>query len=305
MVRGLVIRQGFMVLDLALGLLVIVTAGIVVQRTLEAPRTVEAVQGMTGTEEARSVQFALEVGPREAYNSIVSSGLFGDAGRMSRGAEPLVIEEEPAGIVEDTSLNLRLLGTIALSPNDPFAAAFIEDRDQRFAQGYGLGDEVVEKVKLIEVYQREVYLLNERNTPPTKERLRMDEDAEAPGAASPVPKRLVSASSSGTERVALNRQEFIQELYANYADLVTKVTPEMYRDENGKVIGVTAPNISQVSLARKLGLQDGDVLTTVNNDSIDSEQKIMEVVQKYRNADAFRIGILRNGKPKVITYSLK
>lgn len=304
MVRGLVIRQGFMIVDLVLGLLVIVTVGIVVQQMLEAPRTVEAVPGMTGTERARTVQFALEVGPREAYNSITSSGLFGDAGRMSRVAEPRAIEEEPAGIVEDTSLNLRLLGTIALSPQDPFAAAFIEDRDQRFAQGYGLGDEVVEKVKLAEVYQREVYLLNERNTPPTKERLRMDEEADAPGTASP-PKRLVSASPSTAERVALNRQEFIQELYTNYADLVTKVKPEMYRDENGKVIGVTAPNISQVSLARKLGLQDGDVLTTVNNDSIDSEQKIMEVVQKYRSADAFRIGILRNGKPKVITYSLK
>ena len=97
----------------------------------------------------------------------------------------------------------------------------------------------------------------------------------------------------------------MQDLYANYADLVTNVKPELARDANGNVIGVTAPNIGQVPLAQKLGIQDNDVLQTVNNEQIDSEQKILEIVQKYQTATSFRIGIMRDGKPKVITYRLE
>jgi type II secretory pathway component PulC len=141
-------------------------------------------------------------------------------------------------------------------------------------------------------------------SPPGEERLAMGEGdpmvmAQRPAAAAPV------VNDSRTERITLNRDEMIQDIYASYTDLITKVRPEMYRDANGNVIGVTADNISQVPIAAKLGIADGDVLQTVNNEQIDSEQKIMEMVQKYRNAGSFRIGILRNGKPKVITYRLE
>jgi type II secretory pathway component PulC len=82
------------------------------------------------------------------------------------------------------------------------------------------------------------------------------------------------------------------------------VKPELARDESGNVIGVTADNIGQVPMARKLGLGDGDILQTVNNEQIDSEQKIYEVIQKFQNANSIRIGVMSGGKPKVITYRL-
>ena len=95
----------------------------------------------------------------------------------------------------------------------------------------------------------------------------------------------------------------MEELYVNYADLVTKVKPELYRDASGKVAGITAANISDVPLAKQLGLKDGDILQTVNNEKIDSQQKILDMVQKYQNADSFRIGIMRNGKQEIVTFN--
>jgi type II secretory pathway component PulC len=169
---------------------------------------------------------------------------------------------------------------------------------------YALGQDIVDKVKLLEVYPREVVLLNERNTPSTRERLRMEDlDTASPATTVTAARRMPERAPAGNQ-IELNRQEFVQELYMNYADLVTKVKPEMYRDASGNVVGVTAQNIGQVPLAQKLGLADGDVLQTVNNEAIDSEQKIMEMVQKYSDSNVFRIGILRNGRPQVITYRL-
>ena len=303
MVRGLLIRQAFILLDLALAAGIVLAAASVAYKLIEAP--VEAEPGSATAAALGDLAQSLQaIPPRSEYDRVVSSGLFGNAGLE---AQPVAVEEtvpEGEGEIEDTELNLRLAGTVALSPTDPFASAFIENLDQRGTpMGYALGQEVVEKVKLDEVYPREVFLLNERHTPPKRQRLRMDDPATAPppGSNAPAPGPGVASS---TNRVDLNRQEFVQELYTNYADLVTKVRPEMYRDASGKIAGVTAQNISQVPLAGKLGLQDGDVLQTVNNEMIDSEQKILEMVQKYQNSGSFRIGILRNGQPQTITYNL-
>ena len=79
---------------------------------------------------------------------------------------------------------------------------------------------------------------------------------------------------------------------------------EISRDESGNVLGITAPDISKQPLAQKLGFKDNDILQTVNNERIDSEEKIMEIFQKYQNANSFRIGIIRDGQPRVLNYRL-
>ena len=312
MVRALVIRQVFIVLDFALAALIVITASLVGMQLVEpAPRADASVFEGSSDESADGGAFQLpEVAKRKAYNGLVKSGLFGEAGRFDPTEEPPPPPPEPKEEeAEDTQFNLRLVGTTAVGPESRFSSAFIEDLDQRTGvQTYKVDGEVLEKVKLAEVYQREVILLNERNTPATRERLRMDEEGEGESERVQVARRrtrpLPKPDSSRSERITLDRQEFIKDLYTNYADLVTKVKPELYKDANGKVVGITAKNISQVPLARKLGFVDGDVLQSVNNERIDSEQKILEMVQKYRNASSFRVGVMRNGKPKVITYRL-
>jgi type II secretory pathway component PulC len=306
MVRVLAIRQVFALMDLALVLLIAVTVVVVGWQIVHPalPAVADTAKELLAAR-ADGKPETPTVGPRSQFDALIGSGLFGEAGRWTPDQKPPEPDKADAGPVTETTLNLALHGTISLSPTDPFAAAFIEDKDQRTTHGYSLGQNVVEKVKLVEVFPREVLLLNERNTPATKERLSMTEtegeqEKTASNAAANVPVR-----ATGPDKIQLNRNEFIQDLAVNYADLVTKLKPEMARDDAGKVIGVTASNISQVPIASKLGLSDGDVLQTVNNEPIDSEQKIMEMVQKYRNANTFRIGVLRGGKPTVLTYSLE
>jgi type II secretory pathway component PulC len=310
MVRGLIIRKTFIVIDLALAVLVAAVVGLVameMNRVIPGPDTVVPEAGTAAEPTAEPLP---QVGDRAEYASLKQSGLFGEAGKWdpkaaAAAAPPPTPPPEPD--VSESTLNLRLLGTVALGARSKFSTAFIENLDANDrGRGYWVGDQVLDSVKLEEVLAREVIVLNERFTPPKRERIKMDEEESVPGAAAvgpSVPATSPLPGSAPSERVSLKRDEVMQDLIKNYESL-TALKAEMAKDDKGNVIGVTAPNISQVPMAQKLGFKDKDILQTVNNEQIDSEQKIMEMVQKYQTATSLKIGIMRDGKPKVITYQL-
>ncbi len=310
MVRGLVIRKTFTVIDLLLMALVAVVVGLVaveMNRIIPGPDT--ALPAGDGTA-APATQSLPMVASRGDYAALKQSGLFGEAGKWdpkSAPPPPPVVEQKPPEEQpsEDTALNIRLIGTVALGETSKFSTAFIENLDTNDrGRGYAIGDQIMDNVTLQKVAKREVYILNKRFDPPKTERLRMEEtELET----APVTKNTSAPAPPAeppSDHVTLKRDEMVQELYKNYSDLVTNLKPQLAKDDNGNVLGVTAPNISQVPMAQKLGFQDNDILQTVNNEQIDSEQKILEMVQKYQTASSFRIGIMRDGKPKIITYRL-
>lgn len=309
MVRGLVIRQLFLVINLALVGLILFAAVSVVLQMVNPPKA-ESAQEINldgGGDSAASV--AAELRERTAYNSIMENGLFGEAGLFKVEEAPVaqVVEKPAEGPVVETELSLKLWAVTSLSPKSPFASASIEDTTQKTGgQLFHIGNPVVEDVILEEVHSRWVILLNNKKSPPERERLSMDEEEGEGGAdVGAMASRSRSTTTLPNQEVEVDKNAFITELSASYTELMTQVKPELVRDENGKVTGITAADISDVPLAKQLSLENGDVLQTVNNEKIDSEQKILEMVQKYQDAGSFRIGIMRNGKQKVITYNFR
>lgn len=303
MLRSILIRQTFVWVDLTLAVLFIGTAGMVIY-TLLQPATVDLNTKLANLDVESAAALALPtIDTRAAYDELIKSGLFGDA---AKNEAPVVVPEVEETPVVETKLNLHLIGTTSLDEK-LFASAIIQEGDQPTgAAMYVVGEKIMDKVTLLEVGDREVYILNETSGTGKRERLSMD-DKEAGAlvnAAAPAPAPEPEAPSGGVQRITLNRDELMTDIMTNYTDIATKLKPELARDESGNVIGVTANNISQVPMARKLGLGDGDVLQTVNNEQIDSEQKIYEMIQKYQNAASIRIGVMSGGKPKVITYRL-
>jgi len=255
MVRGLVIRQLFLFADVVLIGLIVFTVGMVLVRVVNTPKVTLAANQVASASPSDDESLIGELGDRMAYTIIQKNGLFGNAGRLKMTApapEPVPIPLPVDESLEETALNLKLWGTTSLSPTSPYATASIEDASKRARQLYTIGDDVVDNVTLEEIHQRWVILLNRRESPPRRERLSMDDEEEGEQLAS----RSVSNSSSArptvlpSERVELNKTDFVRELYENYADLVTKVKPEVYRDANGNVVGVTAPDIGDIPLAK-------------------------------------------------------
>ena len=308
MVRGLFIRQTFLLLDMMLVVAILGSAGMVVLQMFSRPGSDQPEMPVAGASGDSAAPLLANLRSRKDYESILESGLFGDAGRFNAKEPEVVVEEVVVDTSpEETALNLVLLGTTSLSPTSIYAAATIENRAQReSAQLFTIGETIVNDVTLVEVHPRWVILKNNQKPPAKLEKLSMDDKEEEPGvgmAANGASNRRPVAQRS--QSVELDKAELVNELRVNYTELVSKVKPELYRDSSGRVAGITAADISDVPLAKKLGLKNGDVLQTVNNEKIDDPDKIMGLVQKYQNANSFQIGILRNGKVENITYNLR
>jgi general secretion pathway protein C len=309
MVRALAIRQVFLLVDLALAAAFFGTAGLVLWKHFQPVAEAEMTEAAPAAGAENLENLVPEVAPLAQYAKIMQSGLFGDAGRKVVAAPAPVVEEKPVEPeVTETKLNLTLIGVVATSPRDPFASAIITNNDQgAISMSYGTGEAVVDNVFLDEVHPRFVILRNESATPNRLERLSLEGEEGEPAPAVPDPRQLAGAPKPGlapSKRITVSRQEITTDIMTNLAEL-QEIRPEAYLDEQGNVLGLTAENIGQIPLAKKLGLQDGDVLQDVNGEKIDSEQKIMEVMQQQMDARSIRIGILRNGKPTVLEYNLR
>jgi len=300
--RGLAIRQAFLLGDWLVILLMVAGACYAAAHFLGIPLEQPGAQrDDVAVADPGGPGALAAVKPRAEYERIVMSGLFGSAGKAA--------QEKPAAapppVEEETKLRLKLCGTSATKPRDLFASAIILNEEKNQTGTFCVGQEVVDKVTLEEVWQRKVILLNKAAN--RREVLRSEPDTKegAGGGAGPTTPQPKLTTGAGGNRVTLKKQELVQDLVTNYADIVTQIKPELYHDAEGKVAGLTASNLESMPIAQKLGVKNGDVLQTVNNEVIDSEEKIMELVNKYRNSSTFRIGLLRDGKPLVVTYKLE
>lgn len=302
MLPGLVIRQTFLALDWLLVVLFLVGASFVVMTVLDLGGA-EDEDGVVPAAElaAPGVGVLAEVKPRGEYNEIVKSGLFGQAGKTAqdRASTPVPVEQK----VEESSLPLRLSGTSATTPKDVYATAIILNEKESTLKTYAVGQQVMPqpKVTLEEIYPCKVILFNKDKN--RREVLRTDDEKARMQTASAQP--YPSPTPTDRTTITVSKSEVVQELFVNYADIVTQIKPEMHRDASGKIAGITASNLGSLPLAKKLDMRDGDVLQSVNNEKIDSEQKVIELVNKYRNSNMVRIGLLRDGKPITRTYRLK
>ena len=309
MLRSLIIRQLFFLLNLVLAAVI---AFLVYQFMMELIRDdvlVGAANNGDLVVENYSERLA-KIDSRQAYDSIIDSGLFGRAGRNNVDS---IVEPEAEGEGEDetmeTELPLKLWSTTAMAPMDPNASAAIENTGDRTRQTYFIGDFIIEEQATLEaVYPNEIIIFNSLKKKREKLVFDLDEEEDVkpgPRRRRPVAARADKGSNVNKVRISIPKDELIEELNTDIDELMAQAKPEVYRDKNGNVAGITAEKVSGIPLADKLGLTDGDVITSINGEKIDSEQKILEIIAKNQDATNFRIRILRNGRSITKTYSLK
>lgn len=322
MVRVLEIKRLFFLVHVILTVAIVLSLGFFFYKiyTYEPTKKIGNKVSQQIVEDETLTSELIKIDAKSLFDKILNSGLFGSAGRWNEDDAQKKAEEEnkeppPEDTLEDTQLNLKLIGTIALSPKDRFSCAFIENSDKRITAAFAIGQEVTDQVFLEEVYPKEVILLNKKSNPPKKERLKIEDKSlellavktDEKTTQSDAKETAPSSSEPKSKQMELNRDEIVQDFFASYADLITRVKPEVYKDAEGKVVGVTAKNISEIPLAGKLGFKDGDVLTAVNDEVIDSEDKIIDLIKKYSDVTlpAVKVTILRNGNPMEITYKIQ
>jgi type II secretory pathway component PulC len=307
MLRALLIRQAFLVLDLILVAVVAFIAFLVVTTYLGVGgRPLITGVGDIGTQE---IQLA-HLDDRNAYGIIENSGLFGDAARSRQDEEPPPPPPPPPPAEDEVSaLPMRLWGTVSLeNPTSPLATAVIE-RTGGGAQGrrvYFVGETIADGVELREVHYRRVRLFN-----PNMNRHEWLVREELPARPAPAVRRAASpppvARQAQGPNVSVNTQQLAERMQTEGVEIYAQMAPSIRvaTDDQGEPLGLTADGIGDVPLARELGFQEGDILREINGRPVQNPNDLMGLLTQFQGVDTFRVSVLRNGSPQMLTISLR
>ncbi|HEX4355354.1 MAG TPA: type II secretion system protein GspC, partial [Polyangiales bacterium] len=99
------------------------------------------------------------------------------------------------------------------------------------------------------------------------------------------------------------RRSLVDKLLQNQAELMrsARVVPH---EENGRVVGVKLYGIRKTSLFGKLGLQNGDMLRTINGFDMGSPDTALEAYAKLRTASNLSLAIVRRGNAVTMEYNI-
>lgn len=323
MLRGLVIRQGFIAVEVVLGVLLLGIA-------ISATRDLVGTSGTTGEPDTVHTGEPIALNPpilaKGRYNVIMTSGLFGQAGKYRHHAKPQKPTKvvKPVAVVKKeypTNLPLALKGTVNAGVTNPYSSATIDIQEKKIGQkAFFIGDQVIEKVFLREIRKNEVLLENRRKNP---KRMEVLTHVLATGALKtsssvkkPSPKTARTLSSRpgtgggrgqrvNTQMVMLDRADIVEKLNRDYERLASTLDVIEKKDEQGNLVGLTVPDIETIPVAQDLGFKNGDVLTSINNEKVRSQEQVTSLVNKYQNASAVRIGFMREGEQMIIMYRLR
>ena len=101
---------------------------------------------------------------------------------------------------------------------------------------------------------------------------------------------------------SVNRS-LITRLLANQAALMSaaRVIPH---EEDGHVVGVKIYGIRRSSLLGHLGIQNGDMLRTINGFDLTNPTAVLDAYSRLSTADSLQIAMTRRGAPVSVDYSI-
>lgn len=101
---------------------------------------------------------------------------------------------------------------------------------------------------------------------------------------------------------SINRT-LVDRLLANQAALMSaaRVIPH---EEDGHVVGVKIYGIRRSSLLGHLGIQNGDMLRTLNGFDLTDPTAVLDAYSRLRTADSLSISMVRRGQPVTVDYSI-
>jgi general secretion pathway protein C len=105
----------------------------------------------------------------------------------------------------------------------------------------------------------------------------------------------------GTWRIS---RDLIMENFANVGSLSSQATVTPYFVQ-GQQQGFRLSQMRPGGLLQQIGMQEGDVLQTVNGLNLYTPQEALQAYHQLQTESTVRINILRNNRPATLTYELR
>ncbi len=201
-----------------------------------------------------------------------------------------------------TDLRVKLLGTIVAVPS-AFSSALILDEGTSSSRGYGLGD----KVHDAEVIRIEAKKVTIRRGDGSEEVLELG-DSQMPKASTPSGTP-AEGPEEGISKVSDTEFTISRDTFNKYISDLEKLSGLgrglLHRGPDGSFDGYRLTAIRRNSIAEQLGIQNGDVIHTVNGQPLNSVQSAMNAYSSMSSAAQFQFEVTRRGEKTNLTYNIQ
>jgi general secretion pathway protein C len=223
--------------------------------------------------------------PLASYNVIAERNIFHTTmdAIADKEAEIMLPTEEY------TAFDLK--GTIAVDENIGYA--IVEERGKGSQKLYRIG-EMIGSARLIRVTRKAAILNSDGRDLVMK--IKEPEAGSSSG-------RLSSRADLHQNAIAVSREEVTQTM----GDLKTIMSQAIVRPylTDGAQHGFIISNIVPGSLYERLGLKNGDVVTSVNGRELTGVDDAMQLVNTMQSGGDISVSLLRNGANETLNYSFR
>jgi general secretion pathway protein C len=215
--------------------------------------------------------------------------------------------------LQRTSLPLKLLAVMfAPPPGDPrWSVAIIRDVDEKSVGPYSIGSKIREAL-ISDIEEARVYL----EVSGRKEYLDLLDKAPSPTAGVPPPAvtpapttdPVMAELDRGIKKIGEHNYEVqrqtVDSLLGNMSLLSrsARIVPEI---RDGKAAGFRLFSVRPDGPFGKIGLQNGDVISSINGLEMTSPDKALEVYTKLKSASHLSVGLERNGQKINKEYNIR
>ncbi|MDH3886841.1 MAG: PDZ domain-containing protein [Desulfobacterales bacterium] len=236
--------------------------------------------------------------PLSRYRAITKRNLFNTNPDIEVPARAINVDN-----LKETDLKLKLWGTV--TGQDRKAYAVIEDTKTRKQELYRIGDSIQDATVKLILRQKVVLSVSDRD-----EILGMEEIGAAKGgresprvaskAAAEPPKMPVSSYP----RQLTLKSDQIQSALENLDQLMdqARIRPHI---EDGKPSGISITGIKPDTIFRKMRLRNGDIITGVNGDPIETVDDAMKIFGDLSSTPEVQVEIKRRGRKRVLNYKIE
>lgn len=220
------------------------------------------------------------------YNIITQRNLFRTKIKSGKKSKPLNTET-----LKQTDLKLKLWGTVTGENETPYAV--IEAQNEKKQNLYRAGDSI-QNATVKKILEKRVIL----NVDGRDEILEMEKIRSAKKQMKPI-----KIQNPSDQNITIARSQ-INNAIQNINDLMrqVKIRPHFL---NGKPDGLFISNIQQNSIFAELGLKNGDILTGVNGENIQSVDDALKLYQELKSSSDVAVQIKRKGEILSIGYHIE
>jgi general secretion pathway protein C len=243
--------------------------------------------GRTAERESAQARGVVPEIPKPAlddFRIVWERNLFGTVARAGEDRR----EIDVTGL-KPTRLNLVLLGTVSDDAGGGFAV--IEEKDKKKQDLYRIGDTVA-SARVVRILRGVVVL----RVGSDDEVLSMEEPRE------PGPEGQGQEASKAS--VVSVKKSDIDTALGDMSKILTEARIRPYFTA-GKADGFLITRITPGSLFQQMGLENGDIIQGVNNQTLESPERLLELYKGLKDGSEITLNLKRRGNEETLKYVFK